>query len=504
YTPPLPLLCVCLPSQGVPALYLLMDVVDVDVIPSSSACFFLLLLYLYFNTLLFSDMRLKGIIMSRVSQTSDGPFFSPYLPPPCVPRQRSDGRGLPQATRVQDSSRLVMLTLVGVACVGGILVVSLTIACLRHHARQLAAGKLGLGPEGGSDTHFEYQSSSGRQDTGTAAGGGGTDTSRVSSVSSQFSDAPQPSPSSHSSTPSWCEEPAQSNMDISTGHMILAYMEDHLKNKDRLLREWEALCSYQAEPSSVSVAQSDVNHKKNRNPEFVPYDHSRVKLKAEVNPSRGDYINASTIIEHDPRMPAYIATQGPLSHTISDFWQMVWESGCTVIVMMTALVEDGEKQCDRYWPDEGSSLYHIYEVNLVSEHIWCNDFLVRSFYLKNVQTQETRTLTQFHFLSWPAQGIPTSTRPLLDFRRKVNKCYRGRSCPIIVHCSDGTGRTGTYILIDMVLNRMAKGVKEIDIAATLEHIRDQRPGMVRTKDQFEFALTAVAEEVNAILKALPQ
>ncbi|XP_018580643.1 receptor-type tyrosine-protein phosphatase-like N [Scleropages formosus] len=428
--------------------------------------------------------------------------------------ERSDGRGLPQATRVQDSSRLVMLTLVGVACVGGILVVSLTIACLRHHARQLAAGKLGLGPEGGSDTHFEYQdlcrqhmagkSSSGRQDTGTAAGGGGTDTSRVSSVSSQFSDAPQPSPSSHSSTPSWCEEPAQSNMDISTGHMILAYMEDHLKNKDRLLREWEALCSYQAEPSSVSVAQSDVNHKKNRNPEFVPYDHSRVKLKAEVNPSRGDYINASTIIEHDPRMPAYIATQGPLSHTISDFWQMVWESGCTVIVMMTALVEDGEKQCDRYWPDEGSSLYHIYEVNLVSEHIWCNDFLVRSFYLKNVQTQETRTLTQFHFLSWPAQGIPTSTRPLLDFRRKVNKCYRGRSCPIIVHCSDGTGRTGTYILIDMVLNRMAKGVKEIDIAATLEHIRDQRPGMVRTKDQFEFALTAVAEEVNAILKALPQ
>lgn len=57
------------------------------------------------------------------------------------------------------------------------------------------------------------------------------------------------------------------------------------------------------------------------------------------------------------------------------------------------------------------------QVNLVSEHIWCEDFLVRSFYLKNVQSQETRTLTQFHFLSWPAEGIPTTTRPLLDFRR---------------------------------------------------------------------------------------
>ncbi|KGL77728.1 Receptor-type tyrosine-protein phosphatase-like N, partial [Tinamus guttatus] len=267
-----------------------------------------------------------------------------------------------------------------------------------------------------------------------------------------------------------------------------------------------ALCTYQAEPNACAVAHSEANLKKNRNPDYVPYDHMRIKLKAESNPSRSDFINASPIIEHDPRMPAYIATQGPLSHTIADFWQMVWEHGCTVIVMLSPLAEDSVKQCDRYWPDEGSSLYHIYEasVNLVSEHIWCEDFLVRSFYLKNVQSQETRTLTQFHFLSWPAEGIPATTRPLLALRTKVNKCYRGRSCPIIVHCSDGAGRTGTYILVDMVLNRMAKGVKEIDIAATLEHIRDQRPGMVQTKDQFEFALTAVAEEVNAILKALPQ
>uniref|UniRef100_A0A4W6F0L4 Protein tyrosine phosphatase receptor type Na n=1 Tax=Lates calcarifer TaxID=8187 RepID=A0A4W6F0L4_LATCA len=405
--------------------------------------------------------------------------------------------GVGEVTRVSQGSSGTVITLVSMAVVGGVLVLAMAIACLRHYAQQVANGKLGLGPEGGAETHFDYQElcrqhMASKSSLCTGAGGRrGTDTSRVSSVSSQFSDGPQHSPSStHSSTPSWSEEPAQSNMDISTGHMILAYMEDHLRNKDRLQKEWEALCSYQAEPSSVAVAQSPSNMDRNRHAESLPYDHSRVKLKAEF--------------DHDPRQPAYIATQGPLPHTVADFWQMVWENGCTVIVMMTALVEDGEKQCERYWPDEGSSLYHIYEVNLVSEHIWCKDFLVRSFYLKNIQTQETRTLTQFHLLSWPADGIPTSTRPLLDFRRKVNKCYRGRSCPIIVHCSDGTGRAGTYILIDMVLNRMAKGVKEIDIAATLEHIRDQRPGLVRTKDQFEFALTAVAEEVNAILKALPQ
>nr|XP_057938485.1 protein tyrosine phosphatase receptor type Na isoform X2 [Doryrhamphus excisus] len=425
--------------------------------------------------------------------------------------ERTNAQGLPQVTRVSQGSSGTVITLVSMAVVGGVLILAVAVACLRHYAHQVANGKLGLGPEGGAETHFDYQDCVGGGSSGMAASGGatggrrGTDTSRVSSVSSQFSDGPQHSPSStHSSTPSWSEEPAQSNMDISTGHVILAYMEDHLRNKDRLQKEWEALCSYQADPSSVAVAQTPINMDKNRQAESLPYDHSRVKLKREQNPRKLDYINASFISDHDPRQPAYIATQGPLTHTVADFWQMVWENGCTVIVMMSALVEDGQKQSERYWPDEGSSLYHIYEVNLVSEHIWCKDFLVRSFYLKNVQTQETRTLTQFHLLSWPADGIPTSTRPLLDFRRKVNKCYRGRSCPIIVHCSDGTGRTGTYILIDMVLNRMAKGVKEIDIAATLEHIRDQRPGLVRTKDQFEFALTAVAEEVNAILKALPQ
>merc|ERR1712228_738645 len=97
-----------------------------------------------------------------------------------------------------------------------------------------------------------------------------------------------------------------------------------------------------------------------------------------------------------------------------------------------------------------------------------------------------------------------SSKPLLEFRRKVNKSYRGRSCPVIIHCSDGVGRSGSYVLLDMVLNRMSKGSKEIDIAATLEHIRDQRSGMVQTKAQFEFCLTAVAEETHAVLKALPQ
>ncbi|KAJ8725767.1 hypothetical protein PYW08_003950 [Mythimna loreyi] len=311
------------------------------------------------------------------------------------------------------------------------------------------------------------------------------------------------SPSTRSSTSSWSEEPALTNMDISTGHIVLAYMEDHLRNKDRLEQEWRALCAYEAEPCATTAALKQDNTGKNRYADVLPYDHSRVTLNTLSNHLGSDYINASTITDHDPRNPAYIAAAGPMAHTAPDFWQMVWEQGSVVMVMLTRLTENGQQLCHRYWPEEGSELYHIYEVHLVSEHIWCDDYLVRSFYLKNQRTGETRTVTQFHFLSWPENGVPSSTKALLEFRRKVNKSYRGRSCPIVVHCSDGAGRSGTYCLIDMVLNRMAKGAKEIDIAATLEHIRDQRTRTVATKQQFEFVLMAVAEEVHAILKALP-
>uniref|UniRef100_A0A8C2BD14 Receptor-type tyrosine-protein phosphatase N2 n=1 Tax=Cyprinus carpio TaxID=7962 RepID=A0A8C2BD14_CYPCA len=420
---------------------------------------------------------------------------------------RSKLNQIPTKYSRSESLKFLILTVISIICITGVLLASSVIYCLRHRSHHKLKEKLtNLGSEPTTDATATYQELC-RQRMAVKPPVEKLDpihSSRINSVSSQLSDGPLPSPSARTSTSSWSEEPAHSNMDISTGHMILAYMEDHLKNKNRLQSEWEALCAYQAEPNATTIGQRDGNVKKNRASTVIAYDHCRITLKVENNQGNSDYINASPIMDHDPRNPAYIATQGPLPSTVADFWQMVWESGCVVIVMLTPLNENGVKQCYHYWPDEGSNLYHIYEVNLVSEHVWCDDFLVRSFYLKNMQTNETRTVTQFHYHTWLSDQTPETSQTLLDFRRKVNKCYRGRSCPVIVHCSDGAGRTGTYILIDMVLNKMAKGAKEIDIAATLEHLRDQRPGMVQTKDQFEFALTTVAEEVNAILKVLPQ
>ncbi|ESO09789.1 hypothetical protein HELRODRAFT_92046 [Helobdella robusta] len=310
--------------------------------------------------------------------------------------------------------------------------------------------------------------------------------------------------STNSSTSSWTEEPVNPNMDISTGHLILAYMEDHLRNKDRLQKEWNEVCSNDGEPSSIVAAIEPMNMRKNRCTDTLPYEHSRVKLNMMTNVSGHDYINANFIIDHDPRSPSYIVTQGPLPNTVADFWQMIWEQNSVVVVNLTRLWEHSTAICHRYWPEEGTELYHVYEVQLISEHALCEDFVIRSMFLKNLQTNETKTITQFHFLNWPDQGVPNSPKILLDFRRKVNKSYRGRQSPITVHCSDGAGRTGTYCLIDMTLNRLSKGAKEIDIAAALEHLRDQRVNMVRTKEQFEFALSAVADEVHSMLNTNQQ
>ncbi|XP_059163240.1 receptor-type tyrosine-protein phosphatase N2-like [Physella acuta] len=403
---------------------------------------------------------------------------------------------------VKQNNRYVVLTFILVGTIAGVVLAVVTIYLIKRHARsKQKLSQLATNADG-NEASKDYQDlcrqrmqgkSSEKPEPLHAA-------SRIGSVS----ETQVRSPSSRSSTSSWSEEPAATNMDISTGHIVLSYMEDHLKNQDRLDREWEAVSSYVADPSSTKMATDQSNTRKNRFADVLPYDHSRVILSSNANVSNSDYINASFITDHDPRNPAYICTQGPLPHTVADFWQMIWEQGSVVIVMLTKLAENGSSLCHRYWPEEGSDLYHIYEVHLVSEHIWCDDYLVRSFYLKNLQTNETRTVTQFHFLTWPDLSVPASIKALLDFRRKVNKSFRGRSCPIVVHCSDGCGRSGTYCLIDMVLNKMAKGAKEIDMAATLEHIRDQRMTMVKTKEQFQFSLAAVAEEVHAILKALPQ
>lgn len=84
---------------------------------------------------------------------------------------------------------------------------------------------------------------------------------------------------------------------------------------------------------------------------------------------------------HCPHVLAVFLLGDKLKRRPLSCLQMVWENGCTVIVMMTALVEDGEKQCERYWPDEGSSLYHIYEVKVYFNNLFITDSEILNIYI---------------------------------------------------------------------------------------------------------------------------
>jgi receptor-type tyrosine-protein phosphatase N len=109
----------------------------------------------------------------------------------------------------------------------------------------------------------------------------------------------------------------------------------------------------------------------------------------------------------------------PLPHTICDFWQMVWEQSSQIIVCLSKSNESGSMKFNQYWPTSGCEVYDKFEVNLVSEHLWCEDYVVRSFYLKNAETNETRTVTQFHYHTWSENEVPSNIKTILDFRRYV-------------------------------------------------------------------------------------
>ncbi|KAL5971226.1 Receptor-type tyrosine-protein phosphatase-like N [Taenia solium] len=303
-------------------------------------------------------------------------------------------------------------------------------------------------------------------------------------------------------------EPVQMALDVTTGHLILSYMEEHLRNRDRLDADWEEVNTYESEEAvPCESAKRSENTHKNREGCPIPYEQTRVMLSCRGN----GYINASLMYDHDPRNPSYIAAETPLLSTVGDFWQMVWEQFAVVIVCLepesalTQVIEDpfnitGQGDEDvtsqaRYWPPEGSMTFGKFEVRLVSEHRQCSDYITRSFYLKERESGETRTVTQFHFLSWPEET------PSCELKTKVNKSFRAKNSPVVVHCKDGSSKTGTYLLLDLVLSRISKGVKELDVAASLEHLRDQRQGMIKSKAQFEFVLAAIAEEVNMMLNS---
>lgn len=242
-----------------------------------------------------------------------------------------------------------------------------------------------------------------------------------------------------------------------------------------------------------NISKKAANLKKNRYGNILPFDQTRVQLEPLPGLPDSDYINASFIDGYD-KPKTYIATQGPKENTFHDFWRMIWQERVTVIVMLTALIEHKKRKCDQYWPNQ-SRLFGDILVSLTeTEHL--ADIVIRRFEMKLVGNTDIRHVTHYHFSDWPDLGIPPCVTAVLQLRREVREDLPLNSGPIVVHCSGGAGRTGTFIAIDAML-KQAYDEERVYVYDYVHRIQSQRVHLIQTPDQYRFVYDAILEAVQS-------
>ncbi|XP_046900399.1 protein tyrosine phosphatase receptor type Db [Hypomesus transpacificus] len=260
--------------------------------------------------------------------------------------------------------------------------------------------------------------------------------------------------------------------------------------------EFKRLASAMAHTSRFVSANLPCNKFKNRLVNIMPYETTRVCLQPIRGVEGSDYINAS-FIDGYRQQRAYIATQGPLAETTEDYWRMLWEHNSTIVVMLTKLREMGREKCHQYWPAERSARYQYFVVDPMAEYNM-PQYILREFKVTDARDGQSRTVRQFQFTDWPEQGVPKSGEGFIDFIGQVHKTKEqfGQDGPITVHCSAGVGRTGVFITLSIVLERMRyEGV--VDIFQTVKMLRTQRPATVQTEDQYQFCYRASLEYLGS-------
>ncbi|XP_024148449.1 tyrosine-protein phosphatase non-receptor type 22 [Oryzias melastigma] len=231
-------------------------------------------------------------------------------------------------------------------------------------------------------------------------------------------------------------------------------------------------------------AEKTENIKKNRYKDIVPFDHSRVKLSLITSKKDTDYVNAS-FIKGVSESRAYIATQGPLPHTVVDFLRMIWEFNVQIIVMACREFEMGKKKCEIYWPQTLGETFTCEPFT-----VFCDseenkgDYLTRT--LRMTYLDCSRTLKQLHYYNWPDHGVPDTIPPILDMLYEMRSFQPHDDIPICIHCSAGCGRTGVLCVIDYTWNLLRKQMitSDFNIFTLVQDMRTQRPSVVQTKEQY--------------------
>ncbi|XP_053947120.1 tyrosine-protein phosphatase 99A isoform X2 [Anastrepha ludens] len=264
-------------------------------------------------------------------------------------------------------------------------------------------------------------------------------------------------------------------------------------------REYEAIQNESIDDLPCEHSQHPENKRKNRYLNITAYDHSRVHLHPTPGQKKNlDYINAN-FIDGYQKSRAFIGTQGPLPDTFDCFWRMIWEQRVAIIVMITNLVERGRRKCDMYWPKDGVETYGVIQVKMVDEEVM-STYTVRTLQIKHLklkkkkQCQTEKIVYQYHYTNWPDHGTPDHPLPVLDFVKKSSAANPDDAGPIVVHCSAGVGRTGTYIVLDAMLKQIQQKLV-VNVFGFLRHIRIQRNFLVQTEEQYIFIHDALVEAI---------
>ncbi|XP_051964911.1 tyrosine-protein phosphatase non-receptor type 1-like isoform X2 [Xyrauchen texanus] len=280
-------------------------------------------------------------------------------------------------------------------------------------------------------------------------------------------------------------------------------MESEFREIDEL-GNWTAVYQEIRQQSSdlpCKLAKLPENRSRNRYRDVSPFDHSRICLQIGNN----DYINAS-LISVEEAQRNYILTQGPLPNTCGHFWEMVWEQCCRGVVMLNRVIEKGSVKCAQYWPqrEERDAVFKDtnFKLTLISEDVK-SYYTVRQLELENLSTHETREILHFHYTTWPDFGVPESPASFLNFLFKVREsgCLSPEHGPVVVHCSAGIGRSGTFCLVDTCLLLMSqrKDPSSVRIREVLLEMRKYRMGLIQTADQLRFSYLAVIEGAKYIM-----
>ncbi|XP_067679822.1 receptor-type tyrosine-protein phosphatase S-like isoform X2 [Haliotis asinina] len=240
---------------------------------------------------------------------------------------------------------------------------------------------------------------------------------------------------------------------------------------------------------TYEASQLEGNTGKNRFLQYYPYDYNRVVLDKLPEDPFSDYINAS-YINGFSREQAYIAAQAPNKKTVTDFWRMIYQKNLTRIVILTNLTEMGKVKCEPYWSDTRdleAGPFSISVTKVIQRACW----VIRELTATVKQTGEHRIFYQFHFTKWPDHGTPDETN-LMEFLWRVRKTPSPDTSPLLVHCSAGIGRTGTYIALDYLLDRALSDHK-VDVFRFACDMRRQRRNMIQTKEQYACVYTTLYE-----------